>query len=182
MKLKDYLKARNDIVPVTEEVLFPVVVGVGTFVPFHTGYLPMLTKMVSESANHKCDAIVIVIESSQSDFVVAKLKEMAPGLRIMVTTDVSESLSKLSMYQRAPLVIYSDDQNAPIVKTVCEQMFPMSALEVNTDSYLTKVERKMTSALREGDFLKFNMFHIDCPLIESRTMFSTLRSLNGFSS
>lgn len=182
MKLKDYLKAKNEIVPVTEEVLFPVVVGVGTFVPFHTGYLPMLTKMVSESTHHKCDAIAIVIESSQSEFVVAKLKEMVPGLRIMVSKDVSESLAKLSTYQRAPLIVYSDDQNAPIVKMVCEKMFPMSSLEINTDSYLTKVERKIVQALEEDHFLTFNMFHIDCPLIESRTMFTTLRALHGFSS
>ena len=178
MNLKEFLQAK-DIVPVTEEVLFPVVVGVGSFMPFHTGYLPMLSKLVSESERFKCDAIVIVLENEQTDFAVAKIKEIAPALRIMVRKDVTEAMSDISVYQRAPLVVYSDKQSAPATKHICEQLYPFSALEVNTDAYLSSVERKINKSLTEGNFLAFHSWFVDCPLIESRNYFKSVRALNG---
>lgn len=178
MNLKEFLQAK-EVVPVTEEVLFPVVVGVGTFKPFHTGYLPMLSKLVSESERFKCDAIVIVLENEHSDFAVAKIKEMAPAMRVMVRKDITEALADLSVYQRAPLTIYSDKQSATATKHVCEQLYPFSALEVDTDTYLGSVERKIATAIQEGNFLKFHSWFIDCPLIESRTLFNSFRALNG---
>jgi hypothetical protein len=178
MNLKQFLQAK-EIVPVTEEVLFPVVLGVGTFMPFHTGYLPILSKMVSESERFKCDAIVIVLESEQTEFAVSKIKEIAPGLRIMVRKDISEALTDLSVYQRAPFVIYSDKQSAPATKHICEQLYPFSALEVDTDTYLGSVERKINKAIAESNFLAFHSWFVGCPLIESRNYFKSVRVLNG---
>lgn len=178
MNLKEFLQAK-DIVPVTEEVLFPVVVGVGTFETFHAGYLPILSKLVSESERFKCDAILIVLESAHTDFAVSKIKEIAPALRVMVRKDIREALTDLSVYQRAPLVIYSDKQSAPATKHICEQLYPLSSLEVNTDVYLSSVERKIKQAIAEANFLKFHSWFIDCPLIESRELFKSLRALNG---
>lgn len=178
MNLKEFLQAK-DIVPVTEEVLFPVVLGVGTFETFHAGYLPILSKLVSESERFKCEAILVVLESEHTDFAVAKIKEIAPALRVMIRKDIGEALHDLSVYQRAPLAVYSDKQSAPATKHICEQLYPFSSLEVNTDVYLSSVERKIKLALTEGNFLKFHSWFIDCPLIESRELFKSLRVLNG---
>lgn len=180
MNLKDFLKAKKEILPVTEEVLFPVVVGVGTFTPFHMGYLPMLTKLMSESERFRCDAIVVVLESDQSDYAVSKLKEMAPNLKVMVRSDVNAALSDLSQHQRAPSVIYCDEISSASVKMVYEHMYPMSAIEVNTTAYLVNFENQIVDGLTEGNFLKFHASHIDAPLIESRTLFNTLRSKYGY--
>lgn len=175
MNLKQFLQNKSSSVPITEETLFPVVLGVGSFAPFHTGYLPMIKAMISESEAYKCDMIMVVLENKNNDFAVEKLKQMVPAMRIMVRSDINEALADLSNFQRAPMKIFCEKQKGAVINHSYHELYPFSSVQIDTDSFLSSIDKKVVLTLQEGNFVRFHAMHIDCSLIESRNVFNSLR-------
>lgn len=159
-----------------------VVVGYGTFYPFHIGYIPMISEMLQLSVEHDAEpTLVIIRDARMSESALQTVKDVLAadyaGIRITVERTLQDSLQRQHDAGEAAVAILGDPVLTAQAAAKRKAMFGEATTVAA--GYLPQGQIICEDAASRNDFESFRSHIIFDDAATALSTFTELRGTHG---
>jgi hypothetical protein len=161
-----------------------VILGYGSFSPFHIGYLPMIAEMMKLSDEHNAEAILTIMRTPSTNetmlnTVIETLSRDYSFLKVVVERDVASSLMKLHSFSRVPVAVLGETVIVEKALVTCKAVYGKDTLVKYVPAYLDSVQQVCERAVANNDLTSFRSHLMYTDNKQVTTTFDLLKEAHG---